>query len=36
MSDGINLVAKQLRQCREICDPVSDAVKEVLPYTRRV
>ena len=36
MSDTIGLVAKQLRQCREICDPVSEAVKEVLPYTRRV
>jgi serine O-acetyltransferase len=36
MSDIIHLVAKQLRQCREICDPVSEAVKEVLPYTRRV
>jgi len=36
MSDTIHLVAKQLRQCREICDPVSEAVKEVLPYTRRV
>jgi serine O-acetyltransferase len=36
MSDTIHLVAKQLRHCREICDPVSEAVKEVLPYTRRV
>ena len=36
MSDTIHDVAKALRRCREICDPVSEAGKEVLPYTRRV
>ncbi len=36
MSDGISQVAKELLELREGSDPVSEATKEVLPYTRRV
>lgn len=36
MPDGIADVARELRELRERSDPVSEAGKEVLPYTRRV
>jgi len=36
MSDGIEAVAEELRLLRERTDPVSEAGREVLPYTRRV
>ncbi len=34
--DAVTYVAKELRALRERSDPVSEASKEVLPYTRRV
>ncbi len=36
MSDAVSYVAKELRALRERSDAVSEASKEVLPYTRRV
>ena len=36
MSERISRVAEELRTVRENRDPVSQASREVLPYTRRV
>jgi serine O-acetyltransferase len=36
MTDGVPYVAKELRALRERRDAVSEASKEILPYTRRV
>jgi serine O-acetyltransferase len=36
MTDAVSYVAKELRALRERSDAVSEASKEVLPYTRRV
>ena len=36
MSESIPQVAEQLRQLRERSDPLSEAKREVVPYTRRV
>lgn len=36
MSDGVSYIAKELRKLREQTDPVTQASREVIPYTRRV
>jgi serine O-acetyltransferase len=36
MSDEISRIAKELRSLRERSDPITEASREVLPYTRRV
>ncbi len=36
MADDIGIVADELNAQREKCDPLTEASKEILPYTRRV